>query len=75
MCVGVPAYECLSFTGELTQWTSGWTDDSFHQSDDCWIAFSQDSLVASGDPVAQLWPIAAGKDKRGRLSFNQNVVQ
>ncbi|XP_030236281.1 uncharacterized protein si:ch211-14c7.2 [Gadus morhua] len=61
-------------TGELTQWTSGWTDDSFHQSDDCWTAFSQDSLVASGDPVAQLWPIAAGEEQRGRPSSNKNVM-
>ncbi|KAG7263894.1 hypothetical protein CRUP_027495, partial [Coryphaenoides rupestris] len=49
--------------------------DSFHQSDDSWTAFSQDSLDASGDPVAQWWPIAAGEEEgRGRLSSNQNVA-
>nr|XP_040030208.1 uncharacterized protein si:ch211-14c7.2 [Gasterosteus aculeatus aculeatus] len=52
-------------------WTPGWTDSSFHQSDDTWTAFSQDSSGEGSDGVAQWWPSSALE--KSRLSANQNL--
>ncbi|XP_023271833.1 uncharacterized protein LOC111662266 [Seriola lalandi dorsalis] len=61
-------------TGESTLWTPGWTDSSFHQSDDTWTAFPQDSSDEGRDDVGQWWPTSAVEERRDRLSTNQNLV-
>nr|XP_043888236.1 uncharacterized protein LOC122773540 [Solea senegalensis] len=60
-------------TAESTLWTPGWTDSSFHQSDDAWTAFPQESSDEGGDVVGQWWPRSAVKDRRDGLSANQSV--
>ncbi|XP_071352812.1 uncharacterized protein [Trachinotus anak] len=61
-------------TGESTHWTPGWADSSFHQSDDTWTAFPQDSSDEGQDGVGQWWPTSAVEERRDRLSANQNLV-
>ncbi|KAM8903473.1 uncharacterized protein AB9W97_007616 isoform 2-T2 [Spinachia spinachia] len=60
-----------SIAGESAHWTPGWTDGSFHQSDDTWTAFSQDSSGEGSDGVAQWWPSSAVE--KSRLPANQNL--
>ncbi|KAF7666481.1 hypothetical protein LDENG_00106950 [Lucifuga dentata] len=59
---------------ESTHWTSGWTDSSFHQSEDSWTAFPQQSLDEGGDTVGQWWPTSAVEERRDRLSANQTLA-
>ncbi|XP_028429357.1 uncharacterized protein si:ch211-14c7.2 isoform X2 [Perca flavescens] len=63
-----------AITGELTHWTTGWTDSSFHQSDDTWTAFPQDSSDEGRDMVGQWWPTSAVEESRNSLSANQNLA-
>ncbi|GLD52787.1 spore wall protein 2 [Lates japonicus] len=63
-----------AITGESTHWTPGWTDSSFHQSDDTWTAFPQDSSHEGRDVVGQWWPTSAVEERRDRLSANQNMA-
>ncbi|XP_068569166.1 uncharacterized protein si:ch211-14c7.2 [Cebidichthys violaceus] len=62
-----------AIAGESTPWTPGWTDSSFHQSDDTWTAFSQDSSDEARDVVGQWWPTSAMEGGRDSLSANQNL--
>ncbi|XP_029922202.1 sarcoplasmic reticulum histidine-rich calcium-binding protein [Myripristis murdjan] len=62
-----------AIAGESAQWTSGWTDSSFHQSEDTWTAFPQDSGDEGRDAAGQWWPVAAVEERRDRLSANQNL--
>ncbi|XP_047450638.1 ABC transporter F family member 4 [Mugil cephalus] len=60
---------------ESTHCTPGWTDDSFHQSDDTWAAFPQDPPQDGGrDAVEQWWPSSAAEEGRGGLSTNHNLA-
>ncbi|KAG7217574.1 hypothetical protein INR49_021260 [Caranx melampygus] len=61
-------------TGESTHWTTGWTDSSFHQSDDAWTAFPQDSSDEGQDVAGQWWPTSAVEQRKDRLLANQNLV-
>ncbi|XP_062417249.1 uncharacterized protein si:ch211-14c7.2 [Pungitius pungitius] len=65
------ALENHSIAGDSAHWTPGWTDSSFHQSDNTWTAFSQDSSGEGSDGVAQWWPSSALE--KSRLSANQNL--
>ncbi|KAM3615605.1 uncharacterized protein V6R79_004927 [Siganus canaliculatus] len=60
--------------GESTQWTPGWTDGSFHQSDDTWTAFPRDSSDERRDVVGQWWPSGAEGRSPDRLLANQNLA-
>lgn len=64
-----------AITGESTHWTPGWTDSSFHQSDDSWSAFPQVLSDERRDVAGQWWPTSAVEESRGRLLTNQNLVQ
>lgn len=64
-----------AITGESTHWTPGWTDSSFHQSDDSWTAFPQVLSDERRDVAGQWWPTSAVEESRGRLLTNQNLVQ
>ncbi|XP_030007256.1 retinitis pigmentosa 1-like 1 protein [Sphaeramia orbicularis] len=59
---------------ESSHWAPGWTDSSFHQSDDGWTAFPQDSSDGGGDGAGQWWPISAVEEKRDRILANQNLA-
>ncbi|XP_039987514.1 uncharacterized protein si:ch211-14c7.2 [Xiphias gladius] len=61
-------------TGESSLWTPGWTDSSFHQSDDTWTAFPQDSSDEGRDVVGLWWPTSAVEERRDGLSANQNLA-
>ncbi|XP_049930165.1 uncharacterized protein si:ch211-14c7.2 [Epinephelus moara] len=63
-----------TITGELTHWTPGWMDSSFHQSDDTWTAFPQNSSDEGRDMVGRWWPTSAVEESRDRLSTNQNLA-
>ncbi|KAM6987723.1 uncharacterized protein LKV04_010535 isoform 2-T2 [Tautogolabrus adspersus] len=63
-----------AITGESTHWTPGWTDSSFHQSDDTWTAFPQDSSDGGRDAVGQWWPTCAMEQSREKLLANQNLA-
>nr|XP_046245881.1 uncharacterized protein si:ch211-14c7.2 isoform X2 [Scatophagus argus] len=63
-----------AISGESIHWTPGWTDSSFHQSDDAWTAFPQDSSGDPRDVVGQWWPTSAVEESRGRLLTNQNLT-
>ncbi|XP_035856895.1 uncharacterized protein si:ch211-14c7.2 [Sander lucioperca] len=63
-----------AITGESTHWTPGWTDSSFHQSDDTWTAFPQDSSDEGRDMVGQWWPTSAVEESRNSLLANQNLA-
>ncbi|XP_054868298.1 retinitis pigmentosa 1-like 1 protein [Amphiprion ocellaris] len=64
-----------AIAGELSHWTAGWMDSSFHQSDDTWTAFPQDSSDEGRDIVDQWWPTSAVEERRDQLSTNQNLVE
>lgn len=64
-----------AITGESTHWTPGWTDSSFHQSDDSWSAFPQVLSDERRDVAGQWWPTSAVEESRGRLLTNQNLVR
>ncbi|XP_031719576.1 myb-like protein X [Anarrhichthys ocellatus] len=64
-----------AIAGESNPWTLGWTDSSFHQSDDTWTAFSQDSSDEGRDVMGQWWPTSAVEGSRDSLSSNQNLVK
>ncbi|XP_069574355.1 retinitis pigmentosa 1-like 1 protein isoform X2 [Brachyistius frenatus] len=59
---------------ESTHCAPGWTDSSFHQSDDTWTAFPQDSSDEGGDAAEQWWPTGAVEERRDRLSTNHNLA-
>nr|XP_008289326.1 PREDICTED: midasin-like [Stegastes partitus] len=59
---------------ESPHWTAGWMDGSFHQSDDTWAAFPQDSSDEGRDVAEQWWPSSAVEERRDRLSTNQNLA-
>ncbi|CAN9511277.1 unnamed protein product [Ophioblennius macclurei] len=59
---------------ESSHWTAGWTDSSFHQSEDSWTAFPHDSSDDCGDAVEQWWPSSAVEERRDRLSTNHNLA-
>lgn len=59
---------------ESSHWTSGWTDSSFHQSEDTWAAFPQDSSEDGGEAVEQWWPSSAVEERRDRLLTNHNLA-
>lgn len=63
----------LSISGESTHWTPGWTDGSFHQSDDTWAAFPQDSSDKGRDTAGQWWPTSA-VEQREKLLGSQNLA-
>ncbi|KAM8768998.1 uncharacterized protein AB9X84_025812 [Acanthopagrus schlegelii] len=63
-----------TITGESTHWTPGWTDSSFHQSDDSWTAFPQVLSDERRDVAGQWWPTSAVEESRGRLLTNQNLA-
>ncbi|XP_026170292.1 uncharacterized protein LOC113134914 [Mastacembelus armatus] len=63
-----------AITGESTHWTPGWTDTSFHQSDETWTAFPQASSGESPDAVGQWWPASAVEERRNRLSANNSLA-
>ncbi|XP_034723172.1 uncharacterized protein si:ch211-14c7.2 isoform X2 [Etheostoma cragini] len=63
-----------AITEESTHWTPGWTDSSFHQSDDTWTAFPQDSSDEGRDMVGQWWPTSAVEESRNSPSANQNLA-
>ncbi|XP_041797259.1 uncharacterized protein si:ch211-14c7.2 [Chelmon rostratus] len=63
-----------AITGEPAHWTAGWTDSSFHQSDDTWTAFPQDPSEARRDVRGQWWPTSAVEESRDRLLSNQNLA-
>ncbi|XP_034403664.1 uncharacterized protein si:ch211-14c7.2 [Cyclopterus lumpus] len=67
------ALENHTIAGESTPWTPGWTDNSFHQSDDTWTAFSQESSDEGRDVVRQWWPTSAVGGSRDSLSANQTL--
>ncbi|XP_029302877.1 uncharacterized protein LOC115018160 isoform X2 [Cottoperca gobio] len=62
-----------AITGESNHWTPGWTDSSFHQSDDTWTAFPQDSSDEGRDVVGKWWQTSAVEKSRD-LSANQNLA-
>ncbi|XP_029374368.1 uncharacterized protein LOC115053637 [Echeneis naucrates] len=69
------ALEKQAVTRDSTQWTQGWTDSSFHQSDDTWTAFPQDSSDRGQDVAGQWWPASAVEDGReSQLSAHRNLV-
>ncbi|XP_035011189.2 uncharacterized protein si:ch211-14c7.2 isoform X2 [Hippoglossus stenolepis] len=72
MSASVPCGSRASVAGESTQWTQGWTDSSFHQSDDAWTAFP--SSDEGRDVAGQWWPTGAVEARRDRLSANQNLA-
>uniref|UniRef100_UPI0037E9BB4A uncharacterized protein n=1 Tax=Semicossyphus pulcher TaxID=241346 RepID=UPI0037E9BB4A len=61
-----------AISGDSTHWTPGWTDSSFHQSDDTWTAFPQSPHLSDGggDMVGQWWPTSAVEQGRERLTQN-----
>ncbi|XP_074534880.1 uncharacterized protein LOC141797439 isoform X2 [Halichoeres trimaculatus] len=65
-----------AISGESTHWTPGWTDGSFHQSDDTWAAFPQESSDDGREDAAvgQWWPTSAVEQGRDRLLANQNLA-
>ncbi|XP_051813695.1 uncharacterized protein si:ch211-14c7.2 [Acanthochromis polyacanthus] len=63
-----------AIAGESPHWTAGWMDSSFHQSDDTWTAFPQDSSDEGRDVVDQWWPTSAVEERRDRLSTSQNLA-
>ncbi|XP_041664316.1 transcriptional regulator ATRX [Cheilinus undulatus] len=64
----------LPISGESTHWTPGWTDGSFHQSDDTWTAFPQDSSDEGRDAAGQWWPTSAVEQSREKLLGSQNLA-
>ncbi|XP_068173840.1 uncharacterized protein si:ch211-14c7.2 [Antennarius striatus] len=59
---------------ESTHWTPGWTGSSFHQPDDAWTAFPQDSSDDHRDVVGQWWPTSSVEEGKDRILANQNLV-
>nr|XP_019944205.1 PREDICTED: uncharacterized protein LOC109630435 [Paralichthys olivaceus] len=72
MSASVPCGSRASAARESTQWTQGWTDSNFHQSDDAWTAFP--SSDEGRDVAGQWWPTSAVEARRDRPSANQNLT-
>ncbi|XP_053279053.1 DNA ligase 1 [Pleuronectes platessa] len=72
MSAPVPCGSRASVAGDSTQWTQGWTDSSFHQTDDAWTAFP--SADEGRDAAGTWWPTSAVEARRDRLSANQNLA-
>ncbi|XP_028276472.1 uncharacterized protein LOC114445548 [Parambassis ranga] len=63
-----------AITSESASCAPAWTDNPFHQPDDAWAAFPQDSLDEGRDVAEQWWPNSAVEERRDRLSSNQNLA-
>lgn len=79
-CVCVCVFVCPKTVPESntvtaeTTWTCGWSDSSFHQSDDTWTAFPQEASNNSGGFVGQWWPTCAVEERRNAPLTNQKLV-
>lgn len=63
-----------AITDGPARWTAACKDSLFHQSDNTWTAFTQDSSDERQDVVGQWWPTSAVEESRDGAFTNQNVV-